>query len=45
MSNHDGSYMLNEVLHLLEKYGFFEVLEKFGAFKEPKKNSVVKNCR
>ena len=28
MSNHDSSYMLNEVLLLLEKYGFFKDLEQ-----------------
>lgn len=26
MSNHSGSYMLNEVLFLLEEYGFFDRL-------------------
>lgn len=28
MSNHDGGYMLNEVLLLLEKYGFFNTLRQ-----------------
>lgn len=28
MSNHDGSYMLNEVLVVLEKYDFFKLLSK-----------------
>ena len=27
MSNHDGSYMLNEVLILLEKRGFFSCMK------------------
>jgi hypothetical protein len=28
MSNHDGSYMLNKVLLLLEKYSFFDCLSQ-----------------
>lgn len=28
MSNHDGSYLLNEVLFLLEKQNFFDFLGK-----------------
>lgn len=28
MSNHDGSYMLNEVLKLLDRYEFFNTIGK-----------------
>ena len=28
MSNHSASYLLNEVLHLLEQRGVFDLLEK-----------------